>query len=232
MNWFYASNNSQQGPVSESDLKALLQSGSINASTQIWKEGMPDWKPLSEVRPDLLSLPGGLLADHAAKNIGVQSMREGALPSLYAGPLNYAGFWIRFAAKFIDGILLWVVQFIIQAVFTMFLAAGFSNSSPEELSPAIIAMALLMFLISIAVQALYNGIMIGKYGATVGKMACGLKVVMPDGSPLSMPRAFGRYFAELLNAFTLLIGYIIAAFDSEKRALHDHIASTRVIFSR
>jgi len=232
MNWFYASNNTQQGPVSDSDLKALLQSGTINATTQIWKEGMPDWKPLSEVRPDLISLPGGLLADHAAKTTSVQAMREGALPSLYAGPLNYAGFWIRFAAKFIDGIILWIVQFIIQFIFGMIIGLGFSNSSPDEAGPAVIAMALLMFLISIAIQAAYNGIMVGKFGATVGKMACGLKVVMPDGSPVSMPRAFGRYFAEILNAFTLLIGYIIAAFDNEKRALHDHIASTRVIFSR
>jgi len=28
------------------------------------------------------------------------------------------------------------------------------------------------------------------------------------------------------------IGYIISAFDAQKRALHDHIASTRVIRTR
>jgi len=29
-----------------------------------------------------------------------------------------------------------------------------------------------------------------------------------------------------------MIGYIMAAFDSEKRALHDHICDTRVIYAK
>ena len=45
-------------------------------------------------------------------------------------------------------------------------------------------------------------------------------------------RAVGRYFAQWLSAFILYIGYIIAGFDSEKRALHDHICDTRVIYTR
>jgi len=69
----------------------------------------------------------------------------------------------------------------------------------------------------------------GKYAATLGKMACGLKVVLPDGAPISYGRAFGRAWAELLSGFICDIGYIIAAFDSQKRSLHDHIANTRVI---
>jgi uncharacterized RDD family membrane protein YckC len=44
-----------------------------------------------------------------------------------------------------------------------------------------------------------------------------------------MLRAFGRYFAKMLSWFTLAIGFIIAGFDVEKRALHDYICSTRVI---
>ena len=30
----------------------------------------------------------------------------------------------------------------------------------------------------------------------------------------------------------LWIGFIIAGFDSEKRALHDHICGTRVVYTR
>jgi uncharacterized RDD family membrane protein YckC len=33
----------------------------------------------------------------------------------------------------------------------------------------------------------------------------------------------------MLSGFTFYIGFIIAAFDPEKRALHDHICGTRVI---
>ena len=75
----------------------------------------------------------------------------------------------------------------------------------------------------------YETIFIGKYGATVGKMACRIKVVTADGGQVSYLRAVGRYFAKLLSAFTLMIGYIIAAFDPEKRALHDRICNTRVV---
>jgi uncharacterized RDD family membrane protein YckC len=60
-------------------------------------------------------------------------------------------------------------------------------------------------------------------------MACGLKVVTEDGQRLSYMRAFGRYFAEIISGMILYIGYIMAAFDYEKRALHDRICTTRVI---
>jgi uncharacterized RDD family membrane protein YckC len=232
MNWFYASNGTQHGPVAEADLLALIQTGTITASTQVWQEGMTDWKPLSEARPDLAARSSSAAVSPALNNLNVQAMREGALASMYAGPLNYAGFWIRFAAKFIDGILMWVVQFIVQMAFGVTAAVTMPANPSGEPTPAAIAMIFLAMGISILIQALYNGIMVGKFGATLGKMACGLKVVMPDGSKVSMARAFGRYFAEFLSSITLLIGYIMAAFDDEKRALHDHVASTRVITTR
>lgn len=229
MNWYYASNGTQHGPVTEADLLALIQAGTIAATTQVWQEGMADWKPLSEARPDLAATPSSPAFSPAIKNLNVQSMREGALPSMYAGPLNYAGFWIRFAAKFIDGIIMWVVQVVVQMAVGAITAISMPTSPSGEPTPAAIAMVFLAMGLSILVQALYNGIMIGKFGATLGKMACGLKVVMPDGSRVSMARAFGRYFAEFLSSLILLIGYIMVAFDDEKRGLHDHIASTRVI---
>jgi uncharacterized RDD family membrane protein YckC len=232
MNWFYASNGTQQGPVTEADLLALLQAGTISANTQVWQEGMADWKPLSEARPDLAANAISPAFNPAVKNLNVQAMREGAIPSMYAGPLNYAGFWIRFAAKFIDGILMQVIGVIIQMGFGMVAAVSMPTDASGEPSGAAIAMIFLGMGLSILAQALYNGIMVGKFGATLGKMACGLKVVMPDGSKVSMARAFGRYFAEILSGLILLIGYIMAGFDDEKRALHDHIASTRVITTR
>ena len=54
-------------------------------------------------------------------------------------------------------------------------------------------------------------------------MALGLKVVRPNGGPVNLGRAVGRYFAKWLSSITLGIGYIIAGFDAEKRAMHDMI---------
>jgi uncharacterized RDD family membrane protein YckC len=60
-------------------------------------------------------------------------------------------------------------------------------------------------------------------------MALKLQIVRSDFSKVSYLRALGRYFALGLSAMLLDIGYIMAAFDSEKRALHDYLCDTRVI---
>ena len=78
----------------------------------------------------------------------------------------------------------------------------------------------------------YDLFFIRKYDATPGKMALGLKVLRKDGSKLSVGRVVGRHFANIVSSLTLLIGYIIAGFDDEKRALHDHMCDTRVIKTR
>ena len=54
-----------------------------------------------------------------------------------------------------------------------------------------------------------------RVGATPGKMVLGLKVVRPNGAPVSLGRAVGRYFAKLLSSLTFCIGFIIAGFDSK-----------------
>ena len=72
-------------------------------------------------------------------------------------------------------------------------------------------------------------ISVGRHGATPGKMAWGLKVIRADGGTVSYGRAFGRFWAQLLSGLLLGIGFIMVAFDDEKRALHDHICDTRVI---
>lgn len=52
MTWYYHSGGQQQGPVSDGELANLLQTGKINRTTPVWREGMTDWQPLSVARPD------------------------------------------------------------------------------------------------------------------------------------------------------------------------------------
>jgi uncharacterized RDD family membrane protein YckC len=61
-------------------------------------------------------------------------------------------------------------------------------------------------------------------------MACRIKVVTAEGGQVSYLRAFGRYWAKGVSAIICLAGYIMAAFDDEKRALHDRMCNTRVVF--
>ncbi len=147
------------------------------------------------------------------KSLFVQKLKEGVT---VAGEMAYAGFWIRFAAKFLDGTILGIVGF----------ALGFLVSFVVRQR---IAVAVIENLLSFALSIGYAAYFVGTYGATPGKMACGLKIVRPDGEKISYARACGRFFAEFISSITLAIGYIMAAFDEEKRALHDRICDTRVV---
>jgi hypothetical protein len=51
MNWYYAENNEQKGPVSEEDFEQLAASGTITPQTLVWHEGMAAWSPYSTVAP-------------------------------------------------------------------------------------------------------------------------------------------------------------------------------------
>ncbi|MDR3401796.1 MAG: GYF domain-containing protein [Chthoniobacter sp.] len=51
MNWYYAQGDQRQGPVSDSELDALIAAGTVNENTLVWKEGMANWTALKEARP-------------------------------------------------------------------------------------------------------------------------------------------------------------------------------------
>ncbi len=156
---------------------------------------------------------GDALVCGKCKPLFVQKLREGVT---VAGEMVYAGFWIRLGAKFIDGIILTVVGFFLGFFGNMIIRHA-------------VAGAILQNLLSFALSVAYQIYFLGTYSATPGKMACGLKVVRPDGERISYARACGRCFSEILSSIILCIGYIIAAFDEEKRTLHDRICDTRVI---
>ena len=65
--------------------------------------------------------------------------------------------------------------------------------------------------------------------ATPGKLAIGIKVVRTDGDKISFLRVFGRYWATLLSAILIGIGYLMAAFTARKQALHDMVCDTLVV---
>jgi predicted Zn finger-like uncharacterized protein len=136
---------------------------------------------------------------------------------------RYAGFWIRFCAKFLDGLLLMVVNLIINTLLAVFITKG---SNPGQ----IIGISALTSLFQFAVGGAYVSYFLSGYQATPGKMVCGLKVITPSGDAISWQRGLGRYFAELLSGIILGIGYLMIAFDEEKRALHDRLCDTRVVY--
>jgi len=155
---------------------------------------------------------------------------------------HFGGFWIRFLAIIIDGIILWVATLVIRIPLGLLgLGAGLGlgglsrNADPAQALaalPVIMSLIGLSVLIQFALSLGYEVYFLSTKGATPGKMVLGLKVTRADGGPLSAGLAAGRFFGRILSGMILWIGFIIAGFDGEKRALHDHICGTRVVYTR
>jgi uncharacterized RDD family membrane protein YckC len=187
--------------------------------------------------PDELARFNGHMVCPDCKNTYVQKLREGVAPGARA--FRFGGFWIRFVASLLDGVILAVVAGIFSAfLFPAFMSRGMvrnPNPTPEEAFAMFLPMMGIMgviVLLNMIVGCSYETFFIARLGATPGKMALGLKVVRPDGGPITAGRAAGRYFAKIVSSMILMIGYIMAGFDSQKRALHDMICDTRVIKSQ
>ncbi len=168
----------------------------------------------------------------ACKPTFFQRVEQGAV---IPGRVEYGGFWLRGGAKLIDQIVLSAITTPLSIIMTFVMGigaasrAGTDPDNPGAFIGLMIIMYVVIVLVSIAVPVIYHTWMVGKYGATLGKMACRLRVVRSDMSTITYKRACGRYFGEMVTGFTFGIGYLIAAFDDEKKALHDIIADTRVI---
>lgn len=246
MEWYYENDDRKVGPVSEQDIEDLARSGTIIAETKVWNDVITKWIPYGQLKSEIpgdavyhneephtvnesvcVECRGTFLIDEMIEYEGVkvcssckpvffQKVKEGG----HHGAMVYGGFWIRFAAKFIDGIILGAISMIFTTV------AGFSASNAQD---AVSPFQGVLFFLQIAIPIAYATFFIGKYAATPGKMICGLKIVTADGDRVSYGRAVGRHFSEFISSLIMAIGYIMAAFDEEKRTLHDRICNTRVI---
>lgn len=157
------------------------------------------------------------------KPIFLQRMREGNAGGA-VGARRYAGFWIRFGAYLIDAIIVGVASNIV--VMPVSFAMIRSSDNPM----ANLGLQGILMLFQIALACGYFGYFLSTKGATPGKLLLGLKVIRSDGSGITFGRGVARYLAQIVSGIILAIGYIIAAFDAERRALHDHLCDTRVVY--
>ncbi len=49
MEWYYAVGDERVGPVSESDIRDLIEAGTISPDTLVWNSGLSDWTAVGEV---------------------------------------------------------------------------------------------------------------------------------------------------------------------------------------
>lgn len=256
MAWYYARGEEQVGPVSDAEFRNLADTGQVNDDTLVWRDGMADWQPYASVKfaepvtpiltaprvqaaPDTVAcaecgtvLPSIEMIEYRGqyicpncKGTYFQRLQEGVTS---AAVHRYAGFWIRLVAKIVDSLIVTLPLLVITFLTTgaMF---GAPTDDPSEFQAQMAAQSIVQLLYFV-VGAAYTIYFLGAHGATPGKMVCGIKVIRSDGSSVTYARAAGRFLAEILSSIVCYIGYIMAAFDAEKRALHDHICDTRVVY--
>lgn len=84
--WYCLMNNQQLGPVPAEKILGWRAEGSISESVQIWRDGMSDWQPLSEI-PELRGSPVACVAELAAgTSIAPQ---HNLARTISSGPLEY-----------------------------------------------------------------------------------------------------------------------------------------------
>src|SRR4051812_34986481 len=143
-----------------------------------------------------------------------------------ASPLawRYGGFWIRFGARFIDGLIFMVPVAFFAALLipNLLRTRGQVPSAPNQ---AFAALGILtVFLALFIAGGCYEILMLKYRSATLGKMACGLKVIRSDGRNLSWGVCFGRFFMwnvvtsgiPYLNSIIMLVSSIMLGVDGEK----------------
>lgn len=152
--------------------------------------------------------------------------QQAALPVAPNSPENLAdrpkaGFWLRLVALMIDGFLV----FIMQIIFGILLA--FTGSNGFDLQDS---MSILVQLFSIILSLFYWIFFTGYCGQTPGKMLLRIQVVRADGTAVGYGKAFYReVVGKFISGIIFAIGYLMAAFDDQKQALHDRMAKTYVV---
>lgn len=141
------------------------------------------------------------------------------------GKLEYGGFFVRFAASIVDGILILLIDaamFIIAMV--LFMLIGESS----ETAKGIISFCLLIA--CGVVPWLYFAMAeSSEKQTTLGKRLFGLKVTNLNGERISFGRATGRFIAKVLSQFPLVVGHLLALVTEKRQAFHDLLAGTIVV---
>jgi uncharacterized RDD family membrane protein YckC len=150
-----------------------------------------------------------------------------------AGRPEFAGFWIRAAARILDILVILLVYNLVYLVFRLGADAGlwapldqaeYGSREGFSVDKVVFGVFILGF------PVFYYVYLHGAWGQTFGKMAFRIRVVNTDGSPISYRKAFLRWLGYFLSGWlTLGLGYLWAAFDDRKQALHDKVCGTLVV---
>lgn len=203
----------EYGPATLEEIKAWARDGRVSYATQVWRSDVGTWLTAAqyvELQPEVGAVPAAARTD---------------------GSFARVTFWPRLMAFLADYIFLYVV-------FWALIAPQFGwnappnmpdDSKPEEWTP-FLKIVMAQTAVFYMVRLVYETLLVGKYGATFGKMIIRAKIARNDGSELGYGFAFLRFIGKILSELACYIGYLLAGFRQDRRALHDILVGTQVIY--
>lgn len=132
---------------------------------------------------------------------------------------EYAGFWKRFLAYWVDTLIVSIINFALNS-FTIIYSHGMN---PTTISPSA---GLIGLLIGIAYFFFF---WVHEKGQTLGHRFLALRVVREDGQPIDIGTAVLRYIGYFVSSFVFCLGFLWVAWDPKKQGWHDKIARTVVV---
>jgi uncharacterized RDD family membrane protein YckC len=139
---------------------------------------------------------------------------------------EYAGFVTRLAARVID-------MLVISLIFTLigFIAGLILNTLAPGNEVYRTVMAVIVIFVDVLVAFFYY---VGSWmlaGQSLGKSVMGLRIVTTDGDRIKWRHGLVRYFTTWISAMFLFLGYFWVLVDNRRRAWHDILAHTMVVYS-
>ena len=149
---------------------------------------------------------------------GDDSDSAASSPAAAAPASEPAGSRSRISAALLDGGILVAVDVV---VIYLTLQLTMVNLGSLSLTPLVIFLSLL--------NGGYLVVFTAAGGQTLGKMAAGIMVVGVEHVRVPVASAVLRTAAYVLSALPAGLGFLPGFFGGERRALHDHLAGTRVV---
>lgn len=145
-----------------------------------------------------------------------------------AAGVQYAGFWRRFGAALIDGIIISIISI---ALYYICVLIGLSVAEDDDWGWTVGFRA--WWVLSLLSSWIYYAAMeSSSKQATPGKMSLGIVVTDLEGRRISLDKATRRYLSKIISAIILYIGFILIGFTEKKQGLHDMIAQCLVVVKR
>ena len=187
--WYYHESGEQKGPIAQTDLAKLFETGTLSASTLVWTESMKDWQEAGTIEnlvpPSFAPPPPPMINTVASLPIhGFVACGPQVRP------------WIRYWARTFDFLLFSFFAGIILAI--VYPAALGMNSG-------------LLGIIVVFVYVFVEPCMLSTWGTTPGKALLNIRLRRQDGTKLNYAEALSRALSVWIRGLGLGIP-IVALF--------------------